>query len=254
MIDLSTEEWKEALRLVQAAFDAPADDAVRATAFDFLRCAQSKRLMGLAHLLQPGATPRSIQAALVPLERVDKRARVTDAEMGIRTTDSAPGRADRAPFTVVADNVRSAFNAGGLFRTADFFGADRLILCGYTPGPDNPQVKKTALGADEATPWEHAGDVRDVIDRLHDEGRRVYALETADGATDIASCTPVWPCALLLGNERFGLDPDVVAMADEVLEIPSHGMKNSLNVVSAFAVAAAFFRNSARAGQTSVRK
>jgi len=254
VIDLSTEEWKEALRLVQAAFDAPADDAVRATAFDFLRCAQSKRLMGLAHLLQPGATPRSIQAALVPLERVDKRARVTDAEMGIRTTDSAPGRADRAPFTVVADNVRSAFNAGGLFRTADFFGADRLILCGYTPGPDNPQVKKTALGADEATPWEHAGDVRDVIDRLHNEGRRVYALETADGATDIASCTPVWPCALLLGNERFGLDPDVVAMADEVLEIPSHGMKNSLNVVSAFAVAAAFFRNSARAGQTSVRK
>ena len=254
MIDLSTEEWKEALCLVQAAFDAPADDAVRATAFDFLRCAQSKRLVGLAHLLQPGATPRSIQAALVPLERVDKRARVTDAEMGIRNTDAAPGRADRAAFTVVADNVRSAFNAGGLFRTADFFGADRLILCGYTPGPDNPQVKKTALGADEATPWEHAGDVRDVIDRLHDEGRRVYALETADGATDIASCTPVWPCALLLGNERFGLDPDVVAMADEVLEIPSHGMKNSLNVVSAFAVAAAFFRNSARAGQTSVRK
>ena len=254
MIDLSTEEWKEALRLVQAAFDAPADDAVRATAFDFLRCAQSKRLVGLAHLLQPGATPRSIQAALVPLERVDKRARVTDAEMGIRNTDAAPGRADRAAFTVVADNVRSAFNAGGLFRTADFFGADRLILCGYTPGPDNPQVKKTALGADEATPWEHAGDVRDVIDRLHNEGRRVYALETADGATDIASCTPVWPCALLLGNERFGLDPDVVAMADEVLEIPSHGMKNSLNVVSAFAVAAAFFRNSARAGQTSVRK
>ena len=254
MIDLSTEEWKEALRLVQAAFEAPADDAVRATAFDFLRCAQSKRLVGLAHLLQPGATPRSIQAALVPLERVDKRARVTDAEMGIRNTDAAPGRADRAAFTVVADNVRSAFNAGGLFRTADFFGADRLILCGYTPGPDNPQVKKTALGADEATPWEHAGDVRDVIDRLHDEGRRVYALETADGATDIASCTPVWPCALLLGNERFGLDPDVVAMADEVLEIPSHGMKNSLNVVSAFAVAAAFFRNSARAGQTSVRK
>ena len=103
-------------------------------------------------------------------------------------------------------------------------------------------MKKTALGADETTPWERAGDVRDVVDRLHAEGRRVYALETADGATDVAACAPVWPCALLLGNERFGLDPDVVAMADEVLEIPSHGMKNSLNVVSAFAVAAAFFR------------
>ena len=241
MIDLSTEEWKTALRLVRAALDDGTDTA-RAAAFDFLRCAESKRLVGIAHLLQPGTTPRAIQAALVPLERVDKRARVTDAEMGIRTTDSAPGHADRAAFTVVADNVRSAFNAGGIFRTADFFGADRLILCGYTPGPDNPQVKKTALGADETVPWEHAGDIRDVIDRLHAEGYFVYALETADGAADIATVTPSFPCAILLGNERFGLDPDVVAAADAILEIPSHGMKNSLNVVSAFAIAAAFFR------------
>ena len=244
MIDLSTEEWKKALQLVRAALD-DGTDASRAAAFDFLRTAESKRLVGLAHLLQPGTTPRAIQAALVPLERVDKRAKITDAEMGIRTTDNPTrppdgGRAER--LVVVADNVRSAFNAGGIFRTADFFGVERLILCGYTPGPDNPQVKKTALGADATVPWEHAGDIRDVIDRLHAEGYTVYALETADGAADISTVTPSFPCALLLGNERFGLDPDVVAAADAVLEIPSHGMKNSLNVVSAFAVAAAVFR------------
>ena len=244
MIDLSTDEWRTALRLVRAALD-DGTDAARAAAFDFLRTAESKRLIGLAHLLQPGTTPRAIQAALVPLERVDKRAKVTDAEMGIRTTDnkSWPARPSAGGrLVVVADNIRSAFNAGGLFRTADFFGVERLILCGYTPGPDNPQVKKTALGADETIPWEHAGDIRDVIDRLHAEGHVVYALETADGAADISTVTPTFPCALLLGNERFGLDPDVVAAADAVLEIPSHGMKNSLNVVSAFAVAAAFFR------------
>ena len=131
---------------------------------------------------------------------------------------------------------------GGIFRTADFFGAERIILCGYSPTPENPQVKKTALGADVSTPWEHIPDVRDAIDRLRAEGRRIYALETVDGATDIARFTPVFPCALLLGNERFGLDPDVVAQADEVLEIRSHGLKNSLNVVSAFAVAGAFLR------------
>ena len=244
MIDLSTEEWKKALQFVHAALD-DGTDASRAAAFDFLRTAESKRLVSLAHLLQPGTTPRAIQAALVPLERVDKRAKITDAEMGIRTTDNQP-RSVHPPsgecLTVVADNVRSAFNAGGIFRTADFFGVERLILCGYTPGPDNPQVKKTALGADETVPWEHAGDIRDVIDRLHAEGYTVYALETANGAADISTVTPSFPCALLLGNERFGLDPDVVAAADAVLEIPSHGMKNSLNVVSAFAVAAAFFR------------
>ena len=243
MIDLSTDEWKTALRLVRAALE-DGTDASRAAAFDFLRTAESKRLIGIAHLLQPGTTPRAIQAALVPLERVDKRAKVTDAEMGIRTTDdrTAPHQPPSGHLAVVADNIRSAFNAGGLFRTADFFGVERLILCGYTPGPDNPQVKKTALGADETVLWEHAGDIRDVIDRLHAEGYVVYALETADGAADIAAVSPSFPCALLLGNERFGLDPDVVAAADAVLEIPSHGMKNSLNVVSAFAVAAAFFR------------
>ena len=104
MIDLSTEEWKEAYRLVQAAAADPADDAARAAAFDFLRTAESKRLLAIAHLLQPGATARSVQAALVPLERVDKRAKITDSEMGIRTTD-APGHVDKAPFAVVADNV-----------------------------------------------------------------------------------------------------------------------------------------------------
>ena len=241
MIDLSTDEWREAYRLVGAAAAAPGDEAARAAAFDFLRTAQSKRLLALAHLLQPGASERSVQAALVPLERVDRRAKVTDAEMGIRTTDARPS-ADRAPFVVVADNVRSAFNAGGIFRTADFFGAERLVLCGYTPSPESPQVRKTALGADETVPWERVADVRDAIDALRAEGRRIYALETVDGATDIARAEVKFPCALLLGNERFGRAPDVVAMADEVLEIRSHGMKNSLNVVSALAVAGAFLR------------
>ena len=245
MIDLITDEWREALRLVKLAANAEAGtaarEAARAAAFDFMRTAESKRILKLAHLLQPGATDRSIQAALVPLERVDNRSRITDAEMGIRTTDS-PRAPDRADFVVVADNIRSAFNAGGIFRTADFFGATKLILCGYTPTPENPQVKKTALGADETTPWEHAGDIRDVIDAFKAAGRRIYALETVDGAKNLATFEPVFPCALLLGNERFGLDPDVVGLADEVIEIRSHGTKNSLNVVSAFAVAAAFFR------------
>ncbi len=244
MIDISNEEWKKALELVRAALDG--DDADRAAAFDFMRTAESKRILALAHLLQPGATRRSIQAALVPLERVDKRSKITDSEMGIRNTD-APSRTpdpvrEEKPFVVVADNLRSAFNAGGVFRTADFFGVSRLVLCGYTPGPDNPQVKKTALGADESTPWSRVADVRDAIDSLRAEGCTIYALETAEGARDISSFTPRFPCALLLGNERFGLDPDVVALADAVLEIPSRGMKNSLNVVSAFAVAAAFIR------------
>lgn len=248
MIDLSNEEWREALGLVREAFSldygSPGQEAARARAFEFMRVARSKRILSLAHLLQPGATPRSIQAALVPLERVDTRAKVTDAEMGIRNADS-PGKCDRAQFAIVADNIRSAFNAGGLFRTAEFFGAERLVLCGYTPTPESPQVAKTSLGAAEAVPWEAAADIRDVIDRHRASGYAVYALETADCARDVAGFEWRLPCLLLAGNERFGLDPDVVASADAVVAIPSHGAKNSLNVVSAVAVACAFLRASA---------
>lgn len=247
MIDRSTPEWKKALHLVKATYDAldrgdvTAAEVARASAFDFLRCSETKRLLALAHLLQPGATLRSVQAALVPLERVEKRIKVTDADMGIRTTDTTTVR-DVIRITVIADNIRSAFNAGGIFRTADFFGLERLILCGYSPTPENPQVVKTALGADTTVPWEHATDIRDVLDRLHAEGYAIYALETADSAQDIAHFTPRLPCAIILGNERFGIDPDVIARTDAILEIPSHGTKNSMNVVSAFAAAAAFLR------------
>lgn len=247
MIDLSTEEWKKALQLVRKAFElefgSPEQEAARAQAFEFMRLAQSKRILKLAHLLQPGTTQRSIQAALVPLERVDTRSKVTDAEMmGIRDTDTATEPTDRIAMAVVADNIRSTFNTGGIFRTADFFGADKIILCGYTPTPENAQVKKTALGADSTVPWESVADIRIAIDKLKAEGRKIYALETVDTAKDISTFTPELPCAMLLGNERFGLDPDVISLADEVLEIRSHGIKNSLNVVSAFSVAAAFFR------------
>ena len=137
MSDGVNEEWREACRLVKDALDFPDDDNRRALAFNFLRTASSEKLVGLAHLLQPGATARSIQAALVPLERADRRTKVTDVEMGIRSSDIY-ARDDKAPFVVIADNIRSAFNTGGIFRSADFFGAEKIILCGYTPSPEKP--------------------------------------------------------------------------------------------------------------------
>ena len=237
----------ELVKAAEAAFGTPDGAARMREAFDFLRLRPEKRLASLAHLVQPGAGARSIQAALVPLERLDRKTRITDAEMGIRSVDN-PGKSDKVDIFAVADNVRSAFNMGGIFRTADFFGVSKVILCGYSPSPENPQVKKTALGADESVEWECCADIREVIPRLKAEGVKVYALETADGAVDAAKWDIVLPAALLLGNERFGLDPDVIAMADAVVEIPSHGTKNSLNVVSAFAVAAAFARASIARG------
>ena len=172
----------------------------------------------------------------MPVERVAARARVTDADCGITTLDR--DLRDPFPLTVVADNLRSAFNLGGLFRTADAVGATRVFLCGYTATPDNPQVARSALGAETAVPCETFANVRDAVARLRAEGVAVYALETARDAVPVESFAFRFPCALLLGSERFGLDGDVVAGADAVLCLRTYGRKNSLNVVSAFAVAA----------------
>jgi tRNA G18 (ribose-2'-O)-methylase SpoU len=240
-LDEQTPEWRGALRLVRAAADAapgPAREQALAAARAFLAGAAHPRLRRLAGNLAPGADDRAILCALVPLERVDARTRVTDADLGIADAD-APGAApDRFPLVAVADNLRSALNVGGLFRTADFAGAEALWLCGYTAAPDHPQVARSALGAERAVPWRAFPDVREAVAAARAGGRRVYALETSSRAAPIDRASFEWPAALLLGSERFGLDPDVVASADACLAIPGHGTKNSLNVVSAFAIAA----------------
>ena len=232
--------WKRALELLRAIEAAPPEGGVRDRAIRVARAhfetSGDARLASLAHLLVEGMSPSALLTVLVPVERVAVRARITDADCGITTQDRQ--RRETFPLTVVADNLRSAFNLGGLFRTADTVGAARVFLCGYTAGPDSPQVARSALGAERAVPCETFANVRDAISRLRGEGARVYALETARDAVPVEAFAFQFPCALVLGSERFGLDGDVVASADAVLRLRTYGMKNSLNVVSAFAVAA----------------
>ncbi len=244
MIDSSTPEWKNALSLVRSAFSAPENLQKRLEAERFLANCAEPRISRLAPLLSQTATVQDIQAAIVPLERVDRRTRITDADMGITTEDRAEcAGVSGGTICVVTDNLRSAFNVGGIFRTCDFFGIQKLVLCGYTATPENEQVKRAALGAEESVLWEHRDDIRTAVEELKKQGYKIYALETGSKAMKLdKSFTPQFPCVILLGNERFGLDPDVVAAADGIIEIPALGKKNSLNVVSAFAVAAAFFR------------
>lgn len=245
-LDIQTPEWRTALRLVRAADRAaagtPAREAALAAARSFLAGAASARLRGFARLLAPGADARSLAAALVPLERVDARTRVSDADLGIAGSDAPDAVPDRFPLVAVADNLRAALNTGGLFRTADFFGAEAVWLCGYTATPDHPHVARAALGAEKTVPWRAFPDVRDAVSEARARGWRVVALETSSRAVPLAEVRFGFPAALLLGSERFGLDPDVVASADLCVAIPGHGAKNSLNVVSAFAVAAAAAR------------
>ena len=251
-------EWKTALGLVREANDAPPGPergAAVARARAFLDSAIDPHLRALARLLAPDAGEKEILCALVPLERADSRCRLSDQDLGISTADrAAPGpgaaavRRDAFPLVVALDNVRAALNTGSIFRTCDFFGVESVALCGYTAGPESPQVSRAALGAELVVPSSRFGNVRDCVAEAKARGSFVVALETAAGALPPETVPLSFPAVVLLGSERFGLDPDVVASADAVCAIPGHGVKNSLNVGVAFAVAASVFRRRHEAG------
>ncbi len=139
--------------------------------------------------------------------------------------------------TLVLDNIRSAYNVGAMFRTADAVGVSRVVLCGITAHPPNAKLEKTALGATDVVPWSYFAATGWALDELRAAGVAIVALETAPEATPIYDYDWPNPVALVVGNEVTGISADVLARCDAVVSIPMVGAKNSLNVASAAAVA-----------------
>ena len=141
-------------------------------------------------------------------------------------------RADKAPLVVVLDEIRSQNNVGSLFRTADAFRLERLVLCGITATPPTPEIHKTALGAELSVAWEHADDTLSAVRRLKAEGYLILALEQAEGSVMLNEFVVGRGVkyALVVGNEVNGVRQEVVSECDACLEIPQFGTKHSLNV------------------------
>lgn len=174
---------------------------------------------------------------LAPLERRVLRD-LTDTDLLVRSEDRIPAStaAARMPVRVVLDNLRSAFNVGSVFRTADCVGVEEVVLTGYTPTPAHDGLARAAMGATEWVPWSRAGSAFEAFDRARADGLLVIGVETVEGATDLWSAPPPRPSAFVFGNERYGLEPGKLAACDEVLSIPVFGVKNSLNVAVATAL------------------
>lgn len=149
---------------------------------------------------------------------------------------------------VVLADIRSAHNVGSIFRTADAIGCTKLILCGITPSPHDrfgriqPEISKVALGAEQWIPWEYAPSCARLLTRLKKEGYRVIALEQSKHSvpyTKVHISKNEWSkTVLLVGNEVAGLSAAVLKKADQIVEIPMHGKKESLNVAVAFGIVA----------------
>lgn len=137
---------------------------------------------------------------------------------------------------LIAHNIRSLYNVGAFFRSADGFGVEKLWLTGYTATPPREEIRKVALGAEESIPWERVESPEKVIECLRQEGRRVIAFEVRADAIPVSAFAFRDSDVLLFGNEPLGVPDALLARCDACVVIPMQGTKTSLNVAVAVGV------------------
>jgi len=146
---------------------------------------------------------------------------------------------ERHPVSLMIVNVRSLYNVGSIFRTADSARLSELILCGYTPYPPRKEIEKTALGATESVPWRYFKSAIDAINDMKFKGCKIIAVEITDKKRSYESLLKSdFPLCLVLGNELTGLDDKILNECDDAIEIPMYGVKHSLNVSVAAGIVA----------------
>lgn len=137
------------------------------------------------------------------------------------------------------DNIRSAWNVGSMFRTADGLGLALLALAGITPTPEHPRLARTALGAEKAIPWRYFPDALQAARLFQEHGWQIWALEAVpDASMALEPLAPGLSVLLVVGSELYGVDPELVALCERVVSIPMHGRKRSFNAAVAFGIAA----------------
>lgn len=141
--------------------------------------------------------------------------------------------------TLILDDVRSVYNVGSAFRTADAVGVGEIVLAGFTPGPDThpERIEKTALGAQRSVPWRRVKRAGDAVRKLRTAGAMAVALEVGDAALDYRKLKPRWPLVVVVGNEVKGVSRSMSHNVDHLVQIPMRGMKESLNVSVALGIA-----------------
>jgi len=141
-------------------------------------------------------------------------------------------KSEKTPLILVLDDIRSLHNIGSVFRTADAFLIEKIILCGITATPPNKEIHKTALGATETVTWEHHENVLEVITNLKKEKIITLAIEQVESSIFLQDfkVDKDQKYALVFGNEVYGVAQEAVALCDGCIEIPQLGTKHSLNI------------------------
>jgi tRNA G18 (ribose-2'-O)-methylase SpoU len=139
-------------------------------------------------------------------------------------------QSEKTPIIVILENIRSAYNVGSIFRTADAFLLEAIYICGYTAHPPHKEIKKTALGADETVSWKYFKNINEALEELKLRNYQVYAVEQTENSISLHQFNNTGKLAVVFGNEVTGVESSTIALSDGSIEIPQLGMKHSLNV------------------------
>ncbi len=141
-------------------------------------------------------------------------------------------KSKKIPITILLENIRSAHNIGSVFRTADSFLINEIILCGISAQPPNKDIRKTALGSSESVEWKYEKNIDVAIQKLKDEGNKIISIEQTTNSISLENFKPSYSSkyAIIFGNEVNGIEQSTIDLSDLAIEIPQFGTKHSLNI------------------------
>jgi len=141
-------------------------------------------------------------------------------------------RAEKIPVIAVLENIRSAYNVGSVFRTADAFLIDSIYITGYTAKPPHKEISKTALGAQDSVDWNYFENTKYAIEELKKNGYKIFAVEQVADSISLENFSKIDldKIAFIFGNEVSGVEQETILLCDGSIEIPQFGMKHSLNI------------------------
>lgn len=142
----------------------------------------------------------------------------------------------RSPIYFVLDEIIDTYNIGSMFRLADAIAVEKMYLCGNMEYPPNSRVHKAAVGTEKWVPWEKTGSTLETIKKLKKQGVQIIVVEQSKKSISYKDLQPEFPCAIVVGNESFGIDKKILKEADVLVELPMLGINKSFNVWGTAAV------------------
>jgi len=143
---------------------------------------------------------------------------------------------ERLPIYALVENIRSMHNVGSIFRTSDGVRLKKLFLSGFTARPPRKEIDKTALGSTDSVPWEYMNDPLPKIKALKEQGVQIIVVEHTSASISYSEANFRFPLCLIMGNEVDGVSEEVISLADQAVDIPMYGIKQSLNVSVAYGI------------------